>query len=131
VDGKVENRGQLTHHRGEVAIHATKAVDQSAMGEALAAGKVGPFTVLGAVLAVADLVGCHLADQDSGTTCCQPYGLRMWGQRPAYHLVFANVRRLPTPVEVRGQLGFWRLPPDVEHAVRRQLSPTTTTPEED
>ena len=122
VDGKVENRGANTTLRGPVAIHATKTPDLDAMLRVQRQGLVGPFTVLGAILAVADLVGCHLADQDSATTCCQPFGQRMHGARPAHHLIFTNVRRLPHPIACRGQLGFWTVDPDVEKAIWDQLA---------
>jgi hypothetical protein len=126
ADGKVENRGTTTRLRGEVAIHAGKTPDLDEMFRVQRSGLVGPFTVLGAVLAVADLVDCHVADQDSATTCCQPYGWRRYGDRPAHHLVFANVRRLPSPVACRGQLWVgWTVPTepiDVERAIRIQLS---------
>lgn len=121
----IENRSRNMTYRGEIAIHAGRTPDLPAWQRLMASGPVAPYTVLGAVLAVADLVGCHLADQDSTDVCCGPYGLRTWNDRPAHHLVFANVRRLHTPVECRGQLGVgWPIPADVEHAIRQQLSPT-------
>lgn len=126
VDAKVENRAALTKYRGEIAIHAGKTPDQAELDRVQASGMAGPFTVFGAVLAVADLVDCHLSawDADDGAICCPPYGRRMHHTVPAYHLVFANVRPLARPVECRGQLPVgWRVPADVEKAVRDQLPP--------
>ncbi len=119
----VENRSAMTSLRGEVAIHAGKATEVEELEWQLRMGVVGPFTVLGAVLAVADLVGCHTADQTSQIPCCRPYGLRIYNDRPAVHLQLANVRQLSRPVECRGQLGFWKVPADVERAIRLQLTP--------
>lgn len=121
----VENRAAMTNLRGELAIHAGKTPDLDELFRVQQSGLAGPFTVLGAVLAVADLVGCHLADQDTTDTCCAPYGRRLHNDRAAYHLLLANVRRLQHPVECRGQLGVgWPIPADVERSIRQQLSPT-------
>jgi len=112
----VENRGQNFAHRGELAIHAGKAVDPAELVTMQATFPDAPLTVLGAVLAVAELTGCHLADG-----CCEPWGFPTYSGGPAFHLTIAHVRRLARPVECRGQLGLWSLPPDVEAAVRSQL----------
>ena len=45
----------------------------------------------------------------------------LWAHDEMFHLVFANPRLIVYPVPVRGQLGLWTLPDDVEQAVRRQL----------
>lgn len=82
----VENRAARTSIRGPVAIHSAKAVDFPELHKQIAAGAVAPFTVLGSVLAVADLTGCHEADQDSPATCCGEYGMRTYSGRPAIHL---------------------------------------------
>ena len=41
-----------------------------------------------------------------------------WGQ---CHWLLDNVRPLPDPVPCKGMLGLWRLPDEVEKAVREQL----------
>lgn len=113
----VENRGVNVTLRGEVAIHAGKTPDLDELVRQQAAGHEAPFTVLGAVVAVADLIACHPA-----AGCCKPWGFDRHGDRPAHHLVLTDVRRLSRPVECRGQLGFWLVPADVEQAIRTQLS---------
>ncbi|GIM88838.1 ASCH domain-containing protein [Paractinoplanes toevensis] len=118
----VENRGANTSLRGDIAIHAGKQVDMGEMlRQAKAVGDSAPISVLGAVLAVAELVDCHPAS--AALRCrCGPYGIQVYNGRPAYHLVLANVRRLPAPVECRGQVLIgWPLPNDVDAAVRAQL----------
>ena len=75
----------------------------------------------GAVVAVAELVACHLSPDFGGTcgatrTLCSP-----WAARDQYHWLLSDVRPLPEPVPCRGMLGLWRLPDDVERLVREQL----------
>lgn len=91
-------------------------------------GPIGPGLWLdtGAVVAVATLAECHQAPE-FGPLCCAPWGERWhetgWGARPAWHLVWANVRRLPAPVPVRGQQAVpWTLPPEVAERVTAQLT---------
>lgn len=116
----VENRSRPTSYRGPVAIHAGKTLDRDAMHDyrVVAAGardRVGAL-VFGAVIAVADLVDCHLADT------CTREGCRVWGDPTGYHLVLADVVALPAPVPARGALGLpWRLPLDVSSAVTAHL----------
>ncbi|GLZ14185.1 hypothetical protein Acsp04_44200 [Actinomadura sp. NBRC 104425] len=124
-----ENRTRPTRHRGPIAIHAPKAWDD-----------VGRFTLLwiadmigltpyqaaerdhrGAVLAVAEIVGCH-RHRDSTHPChadgapiCSP-----WAARGYWHWQLANVRPLQHPVPARGAAGLWPLPPDVTAAVLAQ-----------
>ncbi|NLA29964.1 MAG: hypothetical protein GX875_10010 [Propionibacterium sp.] len=45
----------------------------------------------------------------------------LWAHDEMFHLVFANPRLIVCPVPVRGQLGLWTLPDDIEQAVRRRL----------
>jgi hypothetical protein len=103
-----------------IAIHASKKPD---VGARPPSGESWPGhrMYLGAVIAVATLTGCHLSP-DFGGTCgatrplCSP-----WAARDQYHWLLADVRPLATPVPCRGMLGLWRLPDDVEKAVRAQL----------
>ena len=69
----------------------------------------------GAVTALVDVTGCHHADQ------CEWQGCNPWSARGQFHIELANVRPLPDPVPCRGMLGLWRLPDDVDAAVRVQL----------
>jgi len=129
----VENRTRATKHRGLLAIHAGKTVyradpDDRLILDAIAENEfaVGEAeSSLGAVVAVAELRGCHHAHDcmppvgvvpPSGLTGCSPWA--MYGQ---YHWKLANVRSLPEPVPCKGSLGLWRLPEDVERAVTEQL----------
>lgn len=124
----VENRSRGTKHRGLLAIHASKSApfkqdveDPRIVDLTVANGLDDPSSAQGAVVAVAELVTCHLSP-DFGGTCgatrppCSP-----WAERDVYHWQLANVRPLPEPVPCRGMLGLWRLPDEVEKAVRAQL----------
>lgn len=120
----VENRSRPTSHRGSVAIHAGKAISKEGCSDPriLEAFADGPWNdpalrqPLGAVIAVADLVDCHPADTCDRDTC------KPWGDPAGYHLVLACAVQIDQPVPARGSLGLpWRLPEDVDLAVRAQL----------
>lgn len=130
----VENRGRPTSHRGLTGIHAARAHDP--------AGDTDPRVValwgsdprigqpVGAVLAVADLVDCHLAgpcvNRPTWDGGCNPWGDIDYNNGPAWHLVFANVRRLDRPVPARGALSVpWRLPAEQTADVLAQLAEAT------
>ena len=137
-DKRVENRGKSIAYRGPLAIHAGLAVEWPAVPMAWTAAGLTPYSQgaprkawrvslpLGAVIAVADLAGCHdyaecadgLAEADRGELrWCSP-----WAWEWQWHWVLRDVRPLREPVPCRGMLGLWRLPEDVEKAVRDQLA---------
>jgi hypothetical protein len=77
----------------------------------------------GAIVAVAEVSTCHhdgncylFPKFDEGTGRCSP-----WAASGQWHWQLSNVRPLPEPVSCRGALGLWRLPEDVEKAVRSQM----------
>jgi len=109
-----------------IAIHASRKPDIAARppsGESWPEHRMH----LGALIAVAALSGCHLSP-DFGGTCgatrplCSP-----WAVRDQYHWLLENVRPLAEPVPCRGALGLWRLPEDVEQAVRMQIKSRDVT----
>ena len=131
----VENRPRPIHsHRGPLAIHAglnweTDATTDPALREAwdrYATSTLGKSSIeirFGAVIGVVDLVGCHFhgdpevpCDAAGATLPCTP-----WSQPNRWHLELANPRRI-VPVPARGALSLWRLPEDVDAAVRAQLT---------
>jgi hypothetical protein len=123
----VENRTRRTTHRGQLAIHAGAAwlrgagLDQNII--ALWAHHFGSVDVdaayLGqpqwrAVVAVADLYGCHVPSPG----CCSS----VWAAPDAgAHWLLRDVRRLSVPVPARGLLGLWDLPHDTAAAVARAV----------
>jgi hypothetical protein len=134
-----ENRQQRIRYRGLVAIHAGKIYDEYAnlpepsasrlaaiIAGVRAAGCVTPearYLKLSAVVAVADLTGCHHATEcrdDSGALCTP------WAQPDRWHWELGNIRPLAAPVRCGGKQGLWRLPEDVEAAVRAQITEKET-----
>ena len=135
----IENRSWSTQHRGTLAIHASKKFqDPPRLGlelirelTDLTSEQAIAENHLGAVVAVADLVGCHNGDQwdmshPCGTYKGDVYGpsgiCSPWAALGDWHWELANVRVLPEPVPARGALGLWTLPADVDTAVRAQLA---------
>jgi hypothetical protein len=68
----------------------------------------------GAVAALVQVTGCHHADDCGGL--CTP-----WSALGQFHIELNDTRPLAESVPCRGALGLWRLPDDVEQAVRAQL----------
>jgi len=125
----VENRSRGTRYRGLLAIHASKSApyredveDPRIAALITANGLDDPASAQGAVVAVAELTGCHepghclevRPGQNAGQ--CSP-----WAHASQFHWQITNVRPLPEPVPCKGMLGLWRLPDDVEKVVRDQL----------
>jgi hypothetical protein len=124
----IENRGRWTSHRGEVAIHAGRTIDQNGCDDPrvveLYDSDPAIGMALGAVIAVAELTDCHSALQYlNGTTCCRPWGEPLHNGQPGYHLVLANVRMLWTPVHCRGSLPVpWTMTAEDTAKVRAELA---------
>jgi len=127
----VENRSRGTRHRGLLAIHASKSAAYHEdlndprivdLIEASGFDLSDPPSAQGAVVAMAELTGCHepgfcfKARPGHGGEMCSP-----WAHASQFHWPLASVRPLAEPVPCRGALGLWHLPDDVEKAVRAQL----------
>ncbi len=130
----VENRSRNFAYRGPIAIHAGKTSDRSGVTDRRVTGLWGADPLagarLGAVVAVADVVDCHEAEQPvpEDATCCWPWGDRSLRGRPAWHIVLANVQRLAVPVPCRGRLHVgWNVPDDVVHLIQVQLDTQAET----
>lgn len=136
-----ENRTWQTHYRGLLAIHAAAVGSWDQDGEkdprvrlawrawarqlphpnvARAWPDRGSLHItFGAVVAVADLAGCHF---DGSESCAlSQCSISSWAAPGQWHWMLANVRALPKPVSCRGAQGLWRLPETVEAEVRAQL----------
>jgi len=137
----VENRTRniAGAYRGPLAIHAGLApFEQNNMASrALRAahGSETPTTLhFGAIIGVVDLVDVHVSKRAHGPShegepvCfdgATPTGhlCSTWAQADHYHLVLANPRPLASPIPWRGQLGLWRVPDELEQAIREQVQP--------
>lgn len=138
----VENRTRniAGGFRGPVAIHAGLAFDDAGTWEDGPCEDLlldwfkdhpddpatYPWRHRGAVLGVVDLGEVHpdCTEDVIGwgpTPTCSP-----WAQSHAWHLCLSNSRQLSRPVPVRGRLGLWTLPDDVEAAVREQVAERLT-----
>lgn len=134
----VENRGRPTSWRGPVAIHTGAAWSKEGArdprildwwygaGQWPAALDATDFAyAFRKIVAVADLVDCHEAEQPhpAGATCCAPWGDRDYRGKPAWHLVLEDVRILDAPVPAVGQLAVpWALPAGTAVQVNAQLA---------
>jgi len=139
----VENRIWPTDYRGLLAIHAgaysgwdrdaesspvaleawKRTAGTDAAGNArtpLTRGEAASFLAFGAVIAVAELSGCH-DGRDCSDVALPPRYCSPWAAAGQWHWQLACIQPLAEPVRVRGMLGLWRLPEDVEKAVRAQL----------
>jgi hypothetical protein len=129
----VENRSKPTRYRGALAIHAGLTLDHAtsitrhSRDAAMRLDELGgssnfwearaqvpsaiarppyPSLALGAVIAVAELVGCHSA---TGCPGCGPWAdYRDW----MWHWVLQDVQRLPSAVACTGRQSLWV--PDAE-----------------
>jgi hypothetical protein len=141
-----ENRSWPTRYRGLLAVHAGTGWDAAAQRDPRAllawrewSGTLPPPNIagplrrgamhidFGAVVAVASLGGCHFGDSEKGCDSEREVdGWRRprcsgWAQAGQYHWELTGIRPLAEPVPCRGKLGLWRLPRDVEAAVRAQM----------
>lgn len=126
---RVENRGRPTNYRGPLAIHAGRAPDIGGDRDPRILGLFGNDprrgAAVGAVVAVAELVDCHLATGPcvNSFVRCGPWGDLDYGDKDAWHLVLDGIRALDRPVPTRGFVRVpWMLPANVEQQVRAQLA---------
>ncbi|MFJ4787628.1 VVA0879 family protein [Streptomyces sp. NPDC088794] len=135
----IENRSQRTHHRGPIFIHASRlplrsvAIVRYSDDAAIRLDELGgsqnlwdarahiPSSVapaphatlaLSAVIATAQLTGCHQADD-----CCGP-----WGFPDQWHWEITDVHALREAVPQKGALGLRKAPPELVTAVRNAAS---------
>ena len=128
----VENRTRRMSYTGLLLIHSALAVpdwhDFLAVGDMARPG-VGINVVwsderrtLGAILGTVQVSGCHHAEDcatgksERRARCCSP-----WAVRHQFHIELTDPQPLSEPVPCRGMPGLWRLPEDVDKAVRAQL----------
>lgn len=125
---RIENRTWTTAYRGQIAIHASLPWDRGgenseviqAEWRQFAQGPLhrsSPGIESGAVLAVADLVDVCTTQGDHTSCRCGS----TWAAPYQCHWKLDNVRPLREPVPCKGALSLWRLPDDVDEAVRAQL----------
>ncbi|MFG2910912.1 ASCH domain-containing protein [Kitasatospora sp. NPDC048286] len=109
-DKRVENRSWPTKHRGQVVLHAARAVAREGQADPLVRAVLArpgtPALTTGALVATATITDCH---RDTG--CCRP-----WGLPGLWHWTLDAVQALAEPIPATGRLGLWRLDPG-QHAL--------------
>lgn len=145
-----ENRGAMTHYRGDVALHAGHNWCSYGAHDPRVIEAFRPYRhpgedpaspihrvlhvdrfIGGQVLAVAELADCHrVRVLDDRLVCCDdPWAMAEFaGRIVRAHIVWTNIRVLPEPVPARGALGWWRLPDGQTRAVLEQLEHLQETP---
>lgn len=117
----IENRDWPTRERGWIAIHSSAKVSANDIQDACDAMKMfiprfssRIFTAdalsypAGSIIAVAELVSC-VSESES------PWFFGRYG------FVIQRAIKLPTPIRIRGALGFWEVPETVEEEIAKQL----------
>lgn len=117
----IENRDWPTRERGWIAIHSSAKVSASDIQDACDAMKMfiprfssRIFTEealrypAGSIVAIAKLVDC-VSDSES------PWFFGRFG------FVIGEAIKLPQPIRIRGALGFWEVPKEIEEEIAMQL----------
>ena len=112
----VENRTWTSKHRGWIALHASAkpmpATDDDFPGRVRCPDlKSLDYSAICGVARVVDIT---------------PKSRSKWFWRPDdgtinYGWVLADVTPLPKPIDCKGTLGLWKVPPNIVRAIKRQL----------
>lgn len=118
----VENRSRniAGSYRGPVALHASKGPhDHVGFSTIFELTSVRSFPlVFGMIAGVAELVDVHHADTcENDAGWCTP-----WSDPESWHLVFSDVRALPTPIPFTGGQGLRRLDAETEIRVLEAIA---------
>jgi hypothetical protein len=117
----VENRPRRLNYRGPLLIHASAGMTVDEAEDfrdfIVAQGLRGPWCEgvkalelpRGVIVGVVDMVDC-LNDSPS------PWFMGKFGY------VLANPRPFASPIAAKGQLGLWRVPPQLSAAVAQQIT---------
>ena len=123
-----ENRTWSTKYRGPLAIHAGKSLDYWDAADERVYGIKREEMVLGAFIAVCDLVAClpklYPADPYNWPEPWLALADHETAEGP-YCFAVVNMRRLKTPIPWRGALGLWTVPDDVLVQIQAQRREVT------
>jgi hypothetical protein len=114
----IENRGHKTRMRGEVAIHAPLTIDWSAWGDMINGRHPARPSLTLPTMAVPTKAELRTGGIIGVVTFCDCVTAHdsAWFVGP-YGYVLKDARPVPF-VPCRGQLGFFKLPADIEQSVR-------------
>lgn len=122
-----ETRSWRSGYRGELAIHASKAYPywcrELELLEYFAEALVREPRPLptGAIVALAELADCRKIVRDPDSFLDDPAEAAFGDHTPgrfAWRLI--NVRKLRTPIPIKGSLSLWTVPPATADRVRLQ-----------
>lgn len=114
---RIENRSWPTHHRGPLAIHASKTLGEYVPHWRLPNGAAippGDELALGAILGTVEVADCVPADADE--VAGDPFGGGPWCW------ILANPKALPVPVAWKGACSLWHVPDEVFRQLREARS---------
>ncbi len=118
----IENRSWSTGHRGRVAIHVGRALDDAGL-DVLGPVRGDDLRDLGQIIGTVELLDCHLAGSDDCEDLrwgCYGNPWAFWPTTATQRLVHWRIdhpRRFVTPIAARGQVGLWQAPPSVAHLI--------------
>lgn len=136
---RIETRSWATNYRGPLAIHAALGFpkyaaalcSQSPYAEALAAaGYQAADLPRGQIIGVGTLVDVLRCDASTERTVSLQSKAGVFPPDEVAFgdfsegrcgFVMAGMQRLATPIPVRGMLGIWNLPSEIEQQIRAQL----------
>ena len=138
--GLVAIHAALRHSKTELVSMAANWMWCGALGWTMGDNSL-PWNRLqfGKIIAIANLIDCRptesftvgeIDDERGPDASIRPeYRLYRWCERDMgdfsagrFGFVLANVRRLVTPIECKGALGFWTVPDSIEMAIREELA---------
>lgn len=114
----IENRSRATHYRGPLLIHASQTVDtgaRAALLEELAAdgdeeslAYFGGDPVIGAIVGIVNLTDCVTESKSE------------WFEGP-YGYILEDSLPFDQAIDVKGKLGIWDLPAELEEEVKEAI----------
>lgn len=122
---KIETRSWFTTYRGQIVIHAAKGFPKWARDYANSLQfqeELAPFGYtsstqlpLGAIIAVAELAGCHSTDKEKLLIPHPGTRESIFGDysENRFMWMLKNVRMLNEPIPCKGSLGLWEVPQDI------------------
>jgi hypothetical protein len=134
-----ETRSWKAFHRGEIAIHASKNYPNWARNyeinrhfkEALVRASSRPNDVIGKIIAIATLTDCRPTTDfwieemypasDRAVVISDAEAAFGNFEAGRYAFKLENVRPVK-PIECKGALGLWTVPPEIEHAIRQEVA---------
>ena len=132
----LETRGWPTHYRGQLAIHASKTINERALiwyaSRNVLPGdiKLNPGTIV-AVCSLKEVWPTHklmnrgwYSDPSIPIVTEDEYDLGEFAYG-RYGWELNNITALEEPIPIRGYQGLWNVPPEIEEAIKLQMASTS------